>query len=120
MVENTKLELSLNDIKLLLIALESFRKQLQKKSSRADALLQIHKSEKFYNFDFDVVSVIKSLPVFLDSIIGVQSDKLYEAYYALADKHGLLKPLPPEDSRYSVNEMFEFLDEDLKPLIEAN
>jgi hypothetical protein len=119
MVEITKLELSLNELQLLLIALDSLHKQLHNKSTRGDALLQIHDAEKFFNFDFDIVTVIQSLPKFLDDVIAVQIDKTYDAYFQLADEHGLLKPLAPEDSRYSVKEMIEFLDVDLKTLPEV-
>jgi len=120
MVENITLELSLNELKLLLVTLDSFQHQLKNKSTRSDALLQIHKSEEFFNFDFDVVPLINDLPKFLNEVIGFGCDKFYDAYFELASNLDKLKPLPPEDDRYSVSEMFSFLELDVPNHLGAN
>jgi hypothetical protein len=52
------LSVSENELKLLLIALDSFHHQLKNKSTRSQALIRIFHSEKFLNIDFDTRSLI--------------------------------------------------------------
>ena len=119
MVEITKLEFSTSDLKLLLTVLDVFNNQLRNKKTRLQTLLLIHKSEKFYNFDFDIKPLVFDLEKFLDAVIGIQADKLFDAYLDLASNNGTLKPLQPEEERYTFEEALIFGEIDLKTPMEA-
>ena len=86
MVETTKLELPTNELKILLTALYSFEQLLEKKKTHSDILLSIYASEKLFNFDYELESLISNPIDFLDKVIGTQCDKLFEAFYDLAEK----------------------------------
>jgi len=118
MVETTKLEFSTSELKLLLTAFDIFNKRLENKKTRIQTLLQIHESEKFFNFDFDVKLLIDDLPQFLNAM-GFLGDKLYDAFSELAHADGTIKPLPLEDDRYTLEDVIPFLDIELKKPLEA-
>lgn len=114
MVETTTLELSLNELKLLITALYSFERGLENKNTRQKTLLNIYAAEKFFNFDFEIVQLVSTPTEFITQTIGSQFDKLTDAFYELAEKTGTAKPLPPQDERLSAVELFNFCDLDLK------
>jgi len=119
MVETTKLELSINELKILLTALHSFECSLKKKKTRSDTLINIYDAQKFFNFDFELEALISDPTKFLDNAIGLQCDKLSDAFYDLAEKTGTSKPLPSEDERFSALELFAFCDSDFKIVSEG-
>lgn len=119
MVETTKLELSLNELKVLLTALYAFEQSIENKNTRRDTLLNIYAAEKFYNFDYELEALITDLPTFISKVIGLQCEKLSDAFYVLAEKTGTSKPLPPQDERFSFIELINFCDSDLKATSEG-
>lgn len=119
MVETTTLELSVHELKVLITALHSFERSLKKKSTRSDILLNIYHAERQFNFDYDLEALISNPLKFLDETIGLQFDKLTDAFYDLAEKTGTAKPLPPEDDRFSFKELAMFCELDLRATTEG-
>lgn len=104
-------DLSEENLKVILIALDSLHRNFENKKSRAIALLNIYKAEKDFNFEVDVHSIVTNPSNFLTSI-GLLIDTLYDDYYDLASSNGTLKPLE-EDNRVDHMELLDFLETDL-------
>lgn len=107
-LSGVSLELSQEDLKLVLIALDSLHRSFTDESTRQAALQNIYKSEQFFNFEFDVCSLVTNPLKFLDSSIGTAADIFYDAYFDLASSNGTLKPCQ-EDNRITNQQLVDFL-----------
>lgn len=111
-LSGVSLELSQDDIKLVLIALDSLHRSFRDESTRKNALMNIYKAEQFFNFEVDVNSLVTNPLKFLDASIGTVADIFYDAYFDLASSNGTLKATL-EDNRITNQQLFDFLQMNL-------
>lgn len=113
MVETTKLELSVDELKVLLTALHAFELAFNEKESRRDTLLSIYDAEKSYNYDYELEALIADPQKFINTVVSNLSWKVFESFYDLAEKTHVSKPLPPEDERISLEQLRTFFELDI-------